>query len=349
MKSIQEWYSDYKILAYFKKILKNKELCLIQPTHVNAAYACSRPWKVNSGIQFTQVLKAHNYPEKLYNVYHSLATFKNGIPNMSFNFSKNTDTKQAWNQIYYTQVREYDLIVDIDALEMETVTEIAQLTYDFCDKITYPHTIHYSGMGFHVRIFMPDRKKPNLTFNPFMKPNYYTKLRAYVRLRIPTRAHKRGYQQLYGKVDYRILDSRRVIKIPFSLALYKHDTFVVAPINNKEELRKFNYKHYTLEYYSEKPLDFTTTIFNYDHKVNYPLWLEEFKQTMTPKQTEQARDSFLNLETTSPTKKHSDKPAYRSLKKTASKAKDKEDSSKKSKKNTKDNTPTSSKKQSNKE
>lgn len=255
---IRQWYNLASVKFEMIKFLFNREFALLVPRFVEDEdiRKCSvRNLKVHSVQHLDFNLKATKMFEKQlpYNFYYSIAKYKNGIPNQTLNFKERDNSE--WNKNYYKEIISYDYFIDIDAPEfndMQMAYESACNVKHLFDKLNVPYELRYSGLGFHFIIsykYLPQ----DLTLNPNEENNLYQCL---------SKLNKCMFNECSEMIDKNIYDSRRVCKIPYSLALYKNDAFVCIPILNNAEFENFKVINYRAINYPFEIKNRGTKIFN---------------------------------------------------------------------------------------
>ena len=191
-------------------------------------------------IVYHKILNIHEF-KTLYNMYYSLAKFKTGIPDQPIRLKQRNN--EPWNSTYYNYITEYDFVLDIDADTFKNVKYAHQDAiniHEFFNSIKVPHEVRFSGKGFHFIIphsyFLPQ----DLTFNPYLIKKCWTEL--YLDLA------KLLEHKFTEFIDLSIYDLRRVLKIPYSLAVYPETEkmFICWPFHSTEELENFSMDKYTL-------------------------------------------------------------------------------------------------------
>jgi len=197
---------------------------------------------------------------KYYNQYTSVAKFKNGVPILTLNLVKR-DAEQ-WNLGCYNDIVSYDFFVDIDAPEhryMDFAVDSAIQLMKFYDSCNLPYELRFSGMGFHFVVpyeFCPQ----DLPLNPYAATNIYKLYSAIASYLFDK------YSELIDKTIY---DSRRLIKCPYTLAVYGHRTYVSVPFLNRSELLNFNLDDYVPDKWLGKVRNRGTRLFNSDGNGKY--------------------------------------------------------------------------------
>lgn len=230
------WYRIPKVKFQIRKYTYLRETMFIKPS-----------FSVKQG-RTTRMLKIHNvqhldlWLKKLevwngkrdYNLYYSLAHYKNGIPHGSLKLADRDFGN--WSQEHWKEIDSYDFLLDIDAgnhKEMDFAHDSASQVKVLFDKLLVPYHLRFSGMGFHFVI--PYNYFHNqLSFNPDDDSNVYK-----FYMSIAMRLHS-VYSEM---IDTLIYDSRRVTKIPYSLALFSGKSYVCFPFESDEQFKDFKLEH----------------------------------------------------------------------------------------------------------
>lgn len=231
------WYKQLPVRYAIAKTTYNRETAfLIRRGWGDLSRYSLRMIKCHStqhfGLYWDYVVKAekHQIP---YSIYYSLAKYKNGIPNQSLKL-KERDNSQ-WMQNHYEHMESFDFVIDIDSDgRIDLAVESAILLIDAIKK-TYTYEIRFSGRGFHIFI---DLQIGFIPFNPNVENNVY---------QYHHQIAKMYHDTITEMIDTDIYDSRRVIKVPFSLAVYPEDDnlYVCTPITY-DELKTFKLSDYIL-------------------------------------------------------------------------------------------------------
>jgi len=232
---IKQWYSLASVKFELIKFLYNREFALLVPkfiTDIDIKKRSVRTLKCHSvqhldfNLNATQMF-LKNTP---YNFYYSLAKYINGIPNQTLNFAERDNSN--WIKNHYKFIESYDYLIDIDAGSFDDLYFAYYSTKNIkkmFDDLNVPYELRFSGMGFHFII--PYKYLPqNLSFNPAENNNLYKFL-----FNLSTKISMDKSEM----VDLNIYDSRRICKIPYSLALYENDCFICTPFINNEQFDKF--------------------------------------------------------------------------------------------------------------
>lgn len=240
------WISDYKTLYKMIPYLKNREFAVLEPKFCGHEIGRDTRYLKAHNIQSIQfilfdMLKFHER-QTLYNLYYSTIKYAEGIPNMTPDLSKRDTTD--WKENYWQHIKEVDFFLDIDAPSHEDI-EIAKddtlrIVRDFPENMVYE--IRFTGCGFHIVIpqqeMMMHYKIKAESCEPFKAGNIwdeYTKV-------------AENFSEKYSElIDTRLNDSKRIIKLPHSLAFYPDGkTFVCCPISLRD-LTNFRLDNYTYQ------------------------------------------------------------------------------------------------------
>jgi hypothetical protein len=228
-----DWYDNISILFLMQPYLYKREFALlpIKNTEGNAV----RFMKAHNmqGIQY--VLKNLHIKEKPKNLYSSVAVYKNGIPNQTMNLQKRDNTQ--WKKDHWNHIESYDFFLDIDASEsMEEAIVNAKNIVAYFDDLYIPFRLRFSGNGFHIII--PEHAFPKKqSYDPYDDNSIYSKYRSIALFLM---------DNIAPLIDSTIYDSMRLIKIPYTVAMYQDGEYICTPIT-REELNNFNRENYTPE------------------------------------------------------------------------------------------------------
>jgi hypothetical protein len=219
-----KWYDNIEVVYEMMRCMRDKEVAVINPFK---KAECIRNIKINNAQQVYDVGKWINADKRTWNWYVSLAAYKEGIPNQTFNMEERDNTK--WNEEHWKHIRHFDFLIDFDCDTHDLVKEAKLDVLRVSNLLsTIPHSIRYSGMGYHILIpgeYMPQ----GLSYDPDAEDNYYDMLHDLLE------AIRRKHSDF---VDTGCHDPRRVVKIPYSLALYEDDNYVCWPLRTVRELDK---------------------------------------------------------------------------------------------------------------
>ncbi|NIQ15385.1 MAG: hypothetical protein GTO02_13615 [Candidatus Dadabacteria bacterium] len=214
-----------------QKFTYRREFSLIKPKHLKGPDHSTRYLKAHNVQSIQYLLDRFKIMEgKQFNLYTSLAVYKNGIPNQTLNMKERKIQNAAWKQDHWKHIIEYDFFLDIDS--GGDIKEAAKQTSNILqllEETMTPYTLRFSGEGFHILV--PETEFPKqLSYDPYGKETIYHKYRELCLF------FKDNAAPL---LDDSIYDSQRQIKLPYSIALYKDKERVCLPINNNN-LEDFN-------------------------------------------------------------------------------------------------------------
>lgn len=227
------WYKLAPVKFNIIKYTYRRETMFMKPKHSLRDGGTTRMIRIHN-VQHLDVWLKNMYVFKFsreYGLYYSLARYFDGIPYGSLNLAKRDFGR--WNEEHHTQIVGYDFLLDIDAgnhKEIDFAYLSAKKLKKFFDKNDVPYHLRFSGMGFHFIIPYKCFIKFNLSFYPDRDNNIYEMF-----MKIAMRLHKRFSEM----IDLRIYDSRRVAKIPYSLALFSDGSYVCYPFKDSEDFDNF--------------------------------------------------------------------------------------------------------------
>ena len=193
-----------------------------------------------------KVLRIHEF-QREYNLYYSLAKYRNGIP---FSTLKLSDRDFSdWTKNHWKEMVSYDFLLDIDAgnhTDIMFAHESAMNVKKLFDRLDVPYHLRFSGRGFHFVIpyefFKHEADYLIEVFNPEDDENVYKFF-----MNIAMKLHSLSSEM----IDTSIYDSRRVTKIPYSLSLYDGRNYVCYSFENDldfdnfilQEMKPYNQYH----------------------------------------------------------------------------------------------------------
>jgi len=189
------------------------------------------------GFQFwIRFVRMFQEKERNYNLYYSMAEFKDGVP---FRNTKGGNLKEdftEWNARCRKEITSYDMLIDIDAGNFDEVDYALETTVSLkkmFDSFAVPYYLRFSGMGFHFVIPYGFFSHLGLSFDPNHDANIYSYMRSI----------SKGLNEVYSEmIDYTIYDSRRISKLPYSLSIYADRVMVCSPVDNPSTFRLDDYR-----------------------------------------------------------------------------------------------------------
>lgn len=255
---MKNWYTRPDVKFEIIKLTKNKEFSVLVPSWLDKEERIknTRMLKVHSVQHLDFMFKAlHVFErEKIYNLYYTIATYKNGIPNQTYNFAKRDN--RMWNKQHYNEMSSFDFFIDVDCDEFENMDychESAKMIKQCLDHFNVPYEIRFSGKGFHFII--PYEYLPKQSLNPSDEINLFRTLAL---------TTEKLHDTLSEMVDTTVYDSRRLCKIPYTLAIYEDKIMVCTPILSDEEFNNFHLDNYSVEKFDNDISGRGTKIFNKD-------------------------------------------------------------------------------------
>ena len=259
-KDIKKWYYDARVKFSMINSLNNREMSCLIPSwcEPETRKFNIRTLRVHSVQHLDFIYSRLKIFEdnKPYNYYYSLAKYQIGLPYQDMRDLRR-DNKD-WILHHHKQMIIYDFVLDIDAGDEEDIKYAylsAKNIKTFLDLCDCPHEVRFSGRGFHFVIpydyFLPhvigislNPKKPNNIYKYYYRiANYFSK-------------------HFSEMVDLKIYDSRRLLKIPYTLAIYEDNIFVCSPFFNRNDFYSFIPEQYKLNNYNKDKLGQGLHLFN---------------------------------------------------------------------------------------
>lgn len=223
MITIEEWYSRLDVKYEMIRYLYNREFAVLSKEDPSKSTRHLKAHNVNFLEKNFDMLK---FFDKQYNCFYSLDKFKNGVPMFSFDLA-NRNT-QDWVMNRYKEVVAHDMLLDFDAASFEDVQETKKevlIVKKLMDNNEVPYSLRYSGMGFHT-VIPYDYTGASGSFNPGEPNNIYTQM-----------VNMLNYIQKIlnlQRLDVKCTAFGRIMKIPYSMALYPDDeSKICLPLNDQ--------------------------------------------------------------------------------------------------------------------
>jgi len=213
-------------------------------------------------------------------IYFDLATWKdeNGItPIFSFNMKERKEQKKVFsgnptknNGRYIQLINSYDFAIDIDCKNIKTAWKEAKKIKEIFDSYRLPYSIRFSGSkGFH---FVIDYKWIKTKVKPINRADYFGKIVAKI-----ISDEKLKY------VDTSIYDSRRILKIAYSLCNNDGKEYVALPLSDSQ-FKNFKYEDMelsnvlkTVKFFKRGLLERTHSLGEKELKSNVLMFLKDYK------------------------------------------------------------------------
>lgn len=233
------WYKLPAVKFLIRNYTYKRETMFMKPSFSESNAKTVRMIRIHNvqhlDIWTRQLYLYNTIKPRHFNLYYSLAKYKGGIPLGSLKLADRDFGN--WNEECWKEIEGYDFLIDIDAgnhKEMEFAYISAKDIKKLLDECEVSYNLRFSGMGFHFLLPSIEMLKPfpeGLSFNPSDDKNVYK-----FYMSIAMKLHE-DYSEM---IDVGIYDSRRVTKIPYSLALYEHKNYVCYPFKSDDDFNNFN-------------------------------------------------------------------------------------------------------------
>lgn len=263
------WYERADVKYELIKFLKNREFAFLMPKWLRKKYkgeitdVSNRFWRVHSIQHFDTIMNTfifNSETPKVVNTYTSCGHYVNGMPFQTLNLTQRNNDE--WKQRYWKEMEGYDILVDVDAKTHTGTINHAypstKILLDLFDKHKIAYELRFSGMGFHIVI--SSSALPKMSFDPNAKggSNIYSFILDFFT------TIKVNVTQI---VDFTILDSLKLCKLPYSLAIFEKKCYVCTPILSREEFDNFKLSNYSFENMMHKSMRGRGTfLFNAQYK-----------------------------------------------------------------------------------
>ena len=229
---IYSWYKQIGIRYEIVRYLHNREFSVINKATNERIpmLKCHNVQNFDFLVNHSIKMEEHN---EVWNLYYSIAKYANGIPNQHWLRYKNKEINDAWKLNHFEQMIEYTFFLDIDCNshdEIDYAYESAKDIKSWMDNNKWKYELRFSGCGFHF--IVPGLFKEK-SFNPKEKDSVY-----YNHIKLAKFFHN-DFSEL---IDSTIYDSRRLCKVPYSLAYYpKIDkAYLCFPFHSDEQFSIFH-------------------------------------------------------------------------------------------------------------
>ena len=239
-----EWYKTPQVKFRMIQYTYNREVMFIKQSdgYGGASTRMIRIHNVQGIDVWFKVLRIHEF-QREYNMYYSLAKYRNGIPFSTLELSKRDFSD--WTKNHWKEMVSYDFLLDIDAGNHHDIMfahESALNVKKLFDRCEVPYHLRFSGRGFHFVIpyqylmtcYEYFGNNDDDFFNPNSEKNIYNFF-----MHIAMELHSLSSEM----IDTSIYDSRRVTKIPYSLALYDGRNYVCTSFDNDLQFIGFDLKN----------------------------------------------------------------------------------------------------------
>lgn len=255
---IETYYTRRETIDAMLPFVINREIAFI-PAKFDSD---NKPLRSCQAHKFESLLFLANYmryvtKQRPYNWYVSLAKFNTPPPKVSLSYAMRFNRREQireWEKNLPEKIDYYDLVIDVDApdhteVSIQSAVDSTKAIRDQLHKENAKFFIVFSGMGFHIYI---KQEQNNQNYDGYTQPNIYQSHLKYAEYL------KKTFSEL---IDTKIYDSRRVIKLPYSVAIYEHGLFFCRPIDNGElnnfDIEKYRFKLTNMNY--RKPYIYNET------------------------------------------------------------------------------------------
>ena len=231
---IDEWYNNKKVKELITPFIKRRESVIISKTDNRATIRYMNlfcPDSLKCLYKSTRFLDT----EKECNLYSSLAKFKGYFPVRGFYGEKRRKdvAKIKDGENYAKSIISMDFALDIDAPDHTYIGEAffnAKQIKRLFDNLDVPYSLRFSGCGFHF-VIPAQYFKHNRSYDGYVEDNIYQVYRALADCL---------YNEFSEFIDTSIYDMKRVLKTPYSLAIYDPETvYVCWEYRSDEEFEDF--------------------------------------------------------------------------------------------------------------
>jgi len=246
---MSEWYRT-KAPAYEIVFgdLKNREFAVLTPkTFIKDCSSKGiRHLKANGLNSFLYCLNdIINYKEQKnpFNLYKSLAKYRNGVDNMSPVLRFRKQEIEDWNKKRPGEIISYDLFIDVDSPDRQHMAETKEDVHRIHDHLvsfSIPHNIIFSGMGYHLLIPYYVFDGLNLDFDP----DSVGSDSIYVVFNKISLWYHENVSEL---VDKNLHDSMRITKVPYSISFYNDGAYVCWPFSSIDEFMQHSWTDYKID------------------------------------------------------------------------------------------------------
>lgn len=255
---ISQWYQLASVKFEMIKFMKYRESSFLVPSYMTSLYKHFnvRMLKIHS-VQHLDIIRRAlkiDTARKKMNLYYSLARYDGGIPNQSLALSKRDNEK--WKNTHHNHINAYDFLLDIDSgnfIDLKWAYLSAKEIKKHFDLYDTPYELRFSGKGFHFIIPYSYFKHLNHNFIPHDDNSIY---------KFYSKFADTLHREFSEMTDKSIYDSRRLCKVPYSLAIYEDQYLICTPFKDDVEFDDFDIEDFKAENYKFVIRDRGTHIFN---------------------------------------------------------------------------------------
>lgn len=256
MNAYPDWYKlndvKFKLIGY----LKNREMALIKPNHIQDKFMTTRMIRAHNVQSLDIWFKSMHILDstRQYNLYYSLGRYVNGIPFSTLKLSERDFSD--WKENHWKQLEGVDFLLDLDCRnfsEIDFAYFSANEIKEYFDKLEVPYNLRFSGCGFHFIIPYKYFFDLNLSFD-------YTDDKSI--FRFYNDIAKKLNEKFSDWIDTSIYDARRVCKLPYSLSLYRDRVTLCYPIQSEDDWHYFQLKNMNPLFHKDKLRNYRECLFN---------------------------------------------------------------------------------------
>lgn len=242
---LHTYYTSFNTIVAMLPYVKNREIAFIPAkydTKNKPIRACQA--HKHQSLAFLGSYLQYSKKQKPYNWYVSVAHFNTPPPKQSLAWDNRHNRLLAireWEQNFPDKIDYYNFIIDIDSpdhseISMKACVDSTRAIRDYLIKEQLKFYIVFSGMGFHI--YINDENQDRENYDGYKLPNIYQRHMSYAE-------HlKSEFSEL---VDTKIYDTRRVIKLPYSVAIYEDVMYFCRPLHSEFELDYFKLENYIFD------------------------------------------------------------------------------------------------------
>jgi len=248
---MKKWYGRlapiYEII--FNREFTRREFAVLTPKHLldQCESRGVRHMKITGVDSFQYCLDnvlMYEFQKIPYNFYSSIVTYREGLPKMSPVLRFRKEQIEEWKTKKNNQIVAVDLLIDVDSPDRETMQiakEDTSKIHEFLKELSIPHTLSFTGMGYHIIIPYYVFRHYNHSFDP----DEASEKSIYVFYNEIVEKISGQYSEL---VDTNGLhDSMRISKLFYSLTFYEDGAYVCWPFNSTVEFNRHSWFDYKLD------------------------------------------------------------------------------------------------------
>jgi len=257
----QQYYyrpdAKFKIITY----TKCREVAILKPKGVQQKEYGMRLFTISSVQDIDWMFRFARMRQNsiYYNLYHSVAKYEYGSFFCKLDTIERAAFKEKWLHEHWKHMTAYDFFIDIDGdfIDFDITHSSALLIMDFLNDLGVPFRCRFSGKGFHFIVphehFIKTLPPEWQSFDVTQPKNIYLFF---------ARTARYFYDSFSELVDTCIYDPRRLVKIPYSLSIYEHDSYICHPINTVSEMMDFSLSEASYTKWEGKIRDHTDELHN---------------------------------------------------------------------------------------